>query len=135
VGVIETSAGIAGVVDRGVGCGNRSLVTGFDRRDELRGSSLHSRHQLVDAIIGGKDLRLDLALGDIGTGWKQGPVEGAGEASALRRQNRVRTRLLPGGSWIRALGPPIANGSFRFGEGEAGKGTETTRGGPDTLST
>jgi hypothetical protein len=52
-----------------------------------------------------------------------------------RNVNQVRKRLAAGGSWIRTLGPPIAKGSFRFGEGEAGKGTETTRGGPDTLST
>jgi hypothetical protein len=54
-----------------------------------------------------------------------------------RRQkySLVRTWLRAGGSWIRTLGPPIAKGSFRFGEGEAGKGTETTSGGPDTLST
>src|SRR5690349_4953230 len=54
--------GIAGVEDRGVGRGNRCLVTGLDRWNELRGSRLHRRDQLVDMIIGGEDLRFDLAL-------------------------------------------------------------------------
>jgi hypothetical protein len=70
-------AGIAGVVDRGIGRGDRRLVTGLDRRNELRGSGLHCRHKLVDATIGGEDLRFDLALGDIGT-----------------RRNKVLSRVL-----------------------------------------
>jgi hypothetical protein len=69
--------GIAGVEDRGVGRGNRCLVTGLDRWNELRGSRLHRRDQLVDMIIGGEDLRFDLALGDIGT-----------------RRNKVLSRVL-----------------------------------------
>jgi hypothetical protein len=70
-------AGIAGVVDRGIGRGDRRLVTGLDRRNELRGSGLHCRDKLVDATIGGEDLRFDLALGDIGT-----------------RRNKVLSRVL-----------------------------------------
>src|SRR5439155_25131111 len=83
--------GIAGLVDRGVGGGNRCLVTGLDRWNELLGSALHCRDQLVDVIIGGENLRFDLALGDIGTGRKQGPVEGAGEGGdGFRCSNRIR---------------------------------------------
>src|SRR5205807_718666 len=83
--------GIAGVVDRGVGDGDRCLVTGLDRWNELRGSGLHCRDQLVDVLIGGEDLRLDLALGDIGTGREQALVEGAREGGdGFRCSNRVR---------------------------------------------
>ena len=54
-------------------------------------SCLHCHDQLVDMIVGGKDLGFDLALRDVGTGRKQGPVEGARErGDGFRRSDGIR---------------------------------------------
>jgi hypothetical protein len=62
-----------------------------------------------------------LLVAQVAFGEDRGPSEtsGSAQASALR-QNRVRTRLLPGGRWIRTIGPRHERADFCCGKRIAG---------------
>jgi hypothetical protein len=72
---------------------------------------------VVDVVIGGEDLRFDLALGDIGTGRKEGSVEGAREGGdGFRRGNRIQA--IGGGAFYDAADPEIKRTGDRWENGD-----------------
>src|SRR5438477_1795993 len=73
--------GVAGVIDRRVGGGDRRLVAGLDCGEELRSRRLHGGDQLIDVFLGRENLGFNSALRNIGAPRKQGPIESAGKRS------------------------------------------------------